>query len=130
MVDDKIERAKARLNKARADLAKVQRLDRQNVRKERDTALFTLGACFAAFYESDDPEYRSIAAVMWEKFAMVAPSIVNDARRAALLNVFDLSVPDERSGADKLPCWAAVVVDPASPDCLMSTSGNHVVSRP
>jgi hypothetical protein len=93
-ISDPIEKAKARLAKAKIELSRIER-SRSAVRKKvRDTAIFTIGGAFITFHESDDPDDRRIAEVIWDQLKMADTRLLDDdRRREALQVVFGLMVP-------------------------------------
>ncbi|PRY23164.1 hypothetical protein CLV78_105218 [Aliiruegeria haliotis] len=82
-----LEKAEERFLKAKLKLAEVKRRAGDAERKRRDTALFTIGACFAALLR-DRPDF---ARKFWSEYLChLAPELMNDTRRRALREVFDL----------------------------------------
>lgn len=90
----KLEQLKAKQAKLKAEISKAKAAERNADRKQRDTALFTLGGCWAALHESGSQEDREMARKIWCAFRRVAPEIVTDARKIALQEQFSLTVPD------------------------------------
>jgi len=90
---DKVKRAEARVKKAREALRKVKYSESKRQRKERSTALHTIGACFIAMM--NDPKLGESTKRIWDDhMSRIAPAELTDQRRQALKNVFGLDVPD------------------------------------
>jgi hypothetical protein len=84
-----IEAKKEKLAKLQAQIRSEESKERKAARKQRDTALFTLGGTFAALLEESST--RDEALRLWERYlAHQAPALMTDRRRAALKNVFSL----------------------------------------
>lgn len=86
-----VQNAEERVKRAKSRLANLKRQESKTRRKERDTAIYTLGACFVAMLKDDrlgDSSHR-----IWrEHMSKIAPNELTDRRRAALKSVFDLDV--------------------------------------
>lgn len=93
-MSSKLEQLKAKQAKLKAEISKAKAAERKAAKKQRDTALFTLGACWAALNESESQEDREMARKIWGAFRRVAPEIATDARKIALQAQFGLVVPD------------------------------------
>lgn len=103
---DSKEKLQKQLEKVQSEKRKLRELkykENKRKRKARDTALYTLGAIFAHYHESSNPEDRHFARELWRDFFQkVAPEIANDRRREALEEIFGLDVPSpSASNVDK-----------------------------
>lgn len=86
---EEILKAEERLKKAKEKLRKAKYAESKRKRRERDTALFTIGACFAAML--DDEKLGPGAKNLWDShMSKIAPQLITDSRRNALKNVFGL----------------------------------------
>jgi hypothetical protein len=121
MVNEKkleiLERKKARLEKLRAEIREEDAKISAAKRKERKTALCTIGACFAAILEND--ETRDKALQLWDRFlAQHAPTKDTDGRYIALKDQFGLVPKNVEKGSVPLPPPAE-----SSPGALPQTPG-------
>ena len=98
-MSSKLEQLKAKHAKLKAEISKAKADERKAAKKQRDTALFTLGACWAALHESEAQDDREMARKIWSAFRRVAPEIATDARKIALQEQFGLVVPDRQEGS-------------------------------
>lgn len=84
-----LEKKKARLEKLRAEIREEDAKIAAAKRKERKTALCTIGGCFVAILEND--ETRDKALQLWDRFlAEHAPMNDTDGRYIALQTQFGL----------------------------------------
>ena len=91
----KLEELKAKIRAEESKVAKAQR-------KERDTALFTIGGTFAALLEDEATKEQALA--LWGRFlAHQAPKMMTDRRKAALKAQFGLEPKDAEKGSIPLP---------------------------
>jgi hypothetical protein len=91
---DPVEKAKARLAKAKLALMKVEKSISASNRKLRDTAIFTIGGAFVAFHTSERLEDRRIAEAIWSKLMHANSQLLKDDRRLQALEVvFNLMTP-------------------------------------
>lgn len=74
-----------KLKKAQKELAALARAVSKKERKERDTALYTAGACLLAAIEGRDPELRKYAREIWRRVSFAHAPIISDYRRACLV---------------------------------------------
>lgn len=92
MMTTELERAQASLLKQRMKVAEIKRKSARAERRTRDTALYTVGGCFAALLE--DPKTSNVARQIWDRYlASSAPTLLNDRRRDALSSVLGLDLP-------------------------------------
>lgn len=95
-----LERKKARLEKLRAEIREEDAKIAAAKRKERKTALCTIGGCFAAILEND--ETRDKAFQLWDRFLSEhAPTNDTDGRYIALQEQFGLG-PKDALGSHEL----------------------------
>lgn len=93
--NEKLQKQLKRVEVEKLKLRKIKYEENKRVRKARDTALYTLGAIYAHFHESSDPEDREFSDKLWRlHFKQIAPMIANDRRKQALKEIFGLVVPD------------------------------------
>jgi hypothetical protein len=91
---DPVEKARARLAKAKLALLKVEMSISASNRKLRDTAIYTIGGAFVAFHTSERPEDRRIAEAIWSKLMHANSQLLKDDRRLQALDlVFNLRTP-------------------------------------
>lgn len=74
----------AKLQKAKQALSALKKQVSAQDRKDRDTALFTVGACMLAAIEGDDPELKRAASIVWDRVAVAHAPIITDYRRKCL----------------------------------------------
>lgn len=97
-----LEKKKAQLEKLRAKIREEEGKIAAEQRKERKTALCTIGGCFAAILEND--ETRDKALQLWDRFlAQHAPTNDTDGRYIALQAQFGLGPKDAKKGSIPLP---------------------------
>lgn len=88
-MNDRVETAKAKVQRAKEELSRVRKQAVKETRRTRDTAIYTIGGCFAALLESREGEETAL--MIWEAhLAPLAPRITNDRRRVALEDAFGL----------------------------------------
>lgn len=83
-IEDIIADKKKKLEKAKAALRAVERAADKRARKERDTAIFTAGACMLAALESDDAATRDAVADLWCLLREKHAPLITDYRRQCL----------------------------------------------
>ena len=89
-----LEAKKEKLAKLQAQIKQEESKERKAARKERDTALFTIGGTFAALLE--DEGTREAALGLWDRYlSSQAPSLMTDRRKAALKGVFGLEPKEQ-----------------------------------
>ncbi len=92
---EKLEKQLKKVEVEKQKLREIKYQENKRKRKSRDTALYTLGAIFAHYHESSDPEDKEFAANLWRAhFQKVAPEIARDRRKEALKEIFGLDVPE------------------------------------
>tara|TARA_R110002020_G_scaffold78771_2_gene197942 strand:- start:262 stop:657 length:396 start_codon:yes stop_codon:yes gene_type:complete len=111
-----LEKKKARLEKLRAEIRDQDAKIAAAKRKERKTALCTIGGCFAAILEND--ETRDKALQLWDRFlAEHAPTNETDGRYIALQEQFGLGPKEVLESPESRPPSAE------SPGALPQTPG-------
>ncbi|WP_417764938.1 hypothetical protein [Shewanella chilikensis] len=84
-----LEQKKERLEKLKKEVKLEKSKVAKQRRKQRDTALFTIGATFAALLR--DPATEGAAMQLWDQYlSHQAPQLMTDYRRRALLGHFGL----------------------------------------
>lgn len=84
-----LEQKNARLEKLKKQVKSEKSKVAKQRRKQRDTALFTVGATFAALLR--DPVTEAAARALWDQhLAHQAPQLMTDYRRRALRGQFGL----------------------------------------
>ncbi len=95
--EELLQKKKERLAKLKEQIKSEESKAAKAERKERDTALFTMGGTFAALLQDDAT--RETALRLWdEHLAHQAPRLMTDRRKAALKAQFGLE-PKESGGA-------------------------------
>jgi len=90
---DEVIKAENALERAKERLRQTKHKESKRLRRERDTALYTLGACFAAMLNDD--RHRVGMLKLWnDHMSSIAPKLFTDNRRAALKSQFDLDPRD------------------------------------
>lgn len=79
-----LEAKKAKLLKLQAELRAMERAQTAQERKDRDTALFTAGACLLAALEGSDDELRRMAWTVWQRVSVAHAPLITDHRRKCL----------------------------------------------
>lgn len=84
-----LEQKKERLEKLKKEVKLEKSKVAKQRRKQRDTALFTIGATFAALLR--DPATEAAAMQLWDKYlSHQAPQLMTDYRCKALMSQFGL----------------------------------------
>ena len=79
-----LEYKKRKFQKAKAELKALETAKSKRERKERDTAIFTAGACLLAALEDDDSKVVEDAKRSWAYLAKRYPLLITDHRRQCL----------------------------------------------
>ena len=90
---EEVIKAERVLERAKERLRQTKHKESKRLRRERDTALYTLGACFAAML-NDDRHRRDMLKLWDDHMSSVAPKLFTDNRRAALKSQFGLDPGD------------------------------------
>lgn len=90
---DAVKQAEERIKKAKQRLKDLKSRESKARRKERDTAIYNLGACFVVMMR-DDQLGESTLKIWRDHMSRIAPGELTDQRRQALKSVFNLDVPD------------------------------------
>lgn len=81
---DEIEKRELQVRRAREKLAQAKKKAHKQERKERDTALFTVGAVIFAALENPDEDKRSEILQFWNYVANKYSPKITDHRRQCL----------------------------------------------
>lgn len=81
---DEIEKRELQVRRAREKLAQAKKKAQKQERKERDTALFTVGAVIFAALENPDEEKREQILNLWKYVSTKYSPKITDHRRQCL----------------------------------------------
>lgn len=92
--EELLQKKKERLARLKKQIKSDRNALSRAKRKERDTALFTVGATFAALLR--DPATQDVAEGIWDQhLAHQAPKMMTDSRRFALKSQFGLEPKEQ-----------------------------------